>query len=392
MPPPAETQMEPMFIRDEHSDMDSLRDLAWRLGQESASIASPQLSEIQGALAKLVRAMNCYYSNLIEGHNTLPIEIDRALKNQFEYDPGQRDLQEEAKAHIEVQRWIDEDDGLAEIGFGAAGVCEIHRRFYGALPHHLHFMRDSQTEQRIPIVPGAYRQREVSVGRHIPVAPDDIDRCMNRWDDCYTNLPDWKLVLATATAHHRLVWIHPMLDGNGRVARLITHAMLKKSMRGVNLWSVSRGFAQDRNRYKALLASCDHPRRGDRDGRGQLSESSLVEFTRYLLETALDQVQFMTHTLRTDTFTRDFLGWVRSNDKLAKGDKLIEHVILYGPIERGSVPEVLGMPDRSARRVVNELSKSFLLESDSTKAPLRLNIPLHAAQAVFPGMVPDNAG
>ena len=35
---------------------------------------------IVGPLADLVRAMNCYYSNLIEGHNTHPIDMERALK------------------------------------------------------------------------------------------------------------------------------------------------------------------------------------------------------------------------------------------------------------------------------------------------------------------------
>jgi hypothetical protein len=116
-----------------------------------------------------------------------------------------------------------------------------------------------------------------------------------------------------------------------------------------------------------------------------------VEFTRHFLETALDQVQFMTRTLRTDTFTRDLLDWTRSHKGLVKGDRLIQHLILYGPVERGSVPEILGIPERSARRVVSMLSDRFLLDSDSNKAPLRLNIPLHAAQAVFPGMVPANA-
>ena len=52
--------------------------------------------------------MNCYYSNLIEGHNTHPVDIERALAGDYSTDPEKRDLQLEAKAHIAVQKWIDE--------------------------------------------------------------------------------------------------------------------------------------------------------------------------------------------------------------------------------------------------------------------------------------------
>ena len=51
--------------------------------------------------------MNCYYSNLIEGHYTHPVDIERALKDEYSADPEKRDLQLEAKAHIKVQEWID---------------------------------------------------------------------------------------------------------------------------------------------------------------------------------------------------------------------------------------------------------------------------------------------
>ena len=51
--------------------------------------------------------MNCYYSNLIEGHRTRPIDIERALAQDFSSDLEQRNLQLEAKAHIEVQTLLD---------------------------------------------------------------------------------------------------------------------------------------------------------------------------------------------------------------------------------------------------------------------------------------------
>lgn len=260
MLPPAETRMEPMLIREDNPEMASLADLAWQLGQESPRIASSQLSEVKGAMVRLVRAMNCYYSNLIEGHNTLPIDIDRALANQFQENSAQRDLQKEALAQIEVQRWLDEEDGLAELGFGTAGIREIHRRFYSELPTHMHLVIHPTTREPLSIIPGNFRETTVIVGRHIPVAPEDIQPCMGRWESAYALLPPRLLPIAAAAAHHRLLWIHPMLDGSGRVARLVTQAMLKKAINGVELWSVSRGFARDKDRYKYLLKCC-HPGR-----------------------------------------------------------------------------------------------------------------------------------
>jgi Fic family protein len=56
--------------------------------------------------------MNCYYSSLIENHNTTLIDIERALKDDFAKEPEKRNLQLEAKAHIEVQAMIDRGRGL----------------------------------------------------------------------------------------------------------------------------------------------------------------------------------------------------------------------------------------------------------------------------------------
>src|SRR2546422_753682 len=83
---------------------------------------------------------------------------------------------------------------------------------------------------------------------------------------------------STAAAHHRLLWIHPFMDGNGRVARLMSHAMMLDKLDTGAVWSVARGLARNVSEYKKLLADCDLPRRNDLDGRGALSEEALAEF------------------------------------------------------------------------------------------------------------------
>src|SRR5499433_3698212 len=121
--------MEPLLISESAPQRGELTDLALELAAKSAGFRRSLPEGVLTALADLVRAMNCYYSNLIEGHDTHPIDIERALKNDYSRDTRKRDLQLEAKAHIGVQKWIDEG-GLAEIRpFTSEGIREIHRRF-----------------------------------------------------------------------------------------------------------------------------------------------------------------------------------------------------------------------------------------------------------------------
>jgi Fic family protein len=218
--------------------------------------------------------MNCYYSNLIEGHDTHPIDIERALNNEYSADPEKRDLQLEAKAHIEVQGWIDEG-GIKEAPTSVAAIVEIHRRFCENLPDKLLWTSYQDSDLKERVKPGAFRDHDVKVGRLIPVSPGAIPRFLERFEEAYSKLGKTDAILAAAAAHHRLAWIHPFLDGNGRVGRLMTHAMLLRSLDTGAIWSVARGLARNESEYKSLLAACDMPRRNDLDGRGTLSEEAL---------------------------------------------------------------------------------------------------------------------
>src|SRR5206468_12916407 len=153
---------------------------------------------------------------------THPIDIERALKGDYSKDAKKRDLQLEAKAHITVQQWID-GGGLKGRAVTDASICEIHRRFCENLPDDLLWIEDPATKERIRVIPGEMRDRDVAVGKHVPVSPAAVPRFLKRFEEVYSKLGKTETILAAA-AHHRLAWIHPFLDGNGRVARLISHA------------------------------------------------------------------------------------------------------------------------------------------------------------------------
>lgn len=228
--------------------------------------------------------MNCYYSNLIVGHDSHPGDIERALKNDYSNDAHKRDLQLEARAHIAVQQWID-CGGLGDANkFGVEAICEIHRRFCELLPGELLWVEDPKSKQRLEVVPGQIRHRDVQVGRHIAVSPGALPRFLERYATVYGRLGKSEGILAVAAAHQRLLWMHPFLDGNGRVARLMSHAQLLSLLDTGAIWSVARGLARNVQEYKQLLANCDLPRRNDTDGRGSLSEEALGAFTEFFLK------------------------------------------------------------------------------------------------------------
>src|ERR1700726_2171527 len=138
--------MEPLLIGETARERGELTDLAVDLAAKSAGLRRSLPEGVRRALADLVRAMNCYYSNLIEGHDTHPIDIERALKKDYSQDARKRDLTLAARAHIEVQRWLDGIALKADEAIRAGGICEIHRRFCELLPEALRWVEDPATK------------------------------------------------------------------------------------------------------------------------------------------------------------------------------------------------------------------------------------------------------
>lgn len=388
--------MEPLLVGEGSKHRAGLTDLAVELAARAAAFRSGLPQGTLAALAHLVRTMNCYYSNLIEGHHTHPVDIERAMDGDYSADPEQRNLQHEARAHVAVQQWID-DGGLdAKTAVTCDGVCEIHRRFCQHLPDELVWAGDPETGERTRVVPGGFRQRDVKVGRHVPVSPGAVPRFMARFEQVYGRLGKTDAILAVAAAHHRLVWIHPFLDGNGRVVRLMSHAMLRDTLDTGGVWSVARGLARSVADYKALLAAADQARRNDLDGRGHLSEEALARFTAFFLTTCLDQVDFMAGLMRPDRLRSRILTWtqeeVRAGALPPKSGQLLEAVLYRGTLPRGDVGPLLGVGSRQARRISSALIDRGVLVSRSPRAPLSLAFTARHAERWMPGLFPEKSG
>lgn len=374
-----------------------IEDAAFDLIAKASSLAGQINPVVTGAVGALVRSMNCYYSNLIEGHNTHPRDIDRALHHDYSTEPKRRALQLEAVAHIEVQQAIDE--GRDDSGFPAstAYTLWLHREFCGRLPDELLNVEDPESKRTLRFEPGVLREGEVIVGRHLPPAAGDLPRFLSRFEQVYDpkNLSKVRQVVAVAAAHHRFLWIHPFYDGNGRVARLMSHAMLKRLGVGSSLWSASRGLARNVGRYKALLMAADEPRHGDLDGRGNLSQAALVEFCQFFLAVCVDQVDYMRSILEPSELLRRMEIYVEEEvraGRLPKGSfPLLREALLAGEFERGQAPALTAYKERMARNVLSQLLDLGLLTSAGARAPVRLGFPITVVERWFPALYPASS-
>jgi Fic family protein len=372
----------------------NLEDLAVDLVAKANALAGQVNPVVQHSIGSLVRSMNCYYSNLIEGHDTHPRDIDRALSANYAKEPKRRALQLEAVAHIEVQRNIDEEKDDKAEPTSVAYISWLHREFCSRLPEELLWVEDPATKRKVRVEPGVLRNTEVAVGRHLPPRVAALPDFLRRFEEAYSKkaLSKLRQIIAIAAAHHRLLWIHPFVDGNGRVARLMAHTALRRLGVGSSLWSVSRGLARNVNRYKELLMAADEARRNDFDGRGSLSEGALTEFCEFFLRMAIDQVDFMESLLQPSELLRRIELYVEDEaraGRLPQGSyAVLREALLAGNVDRATARGLTGYQERMGRTIVSKLLENGLLHSEGSKMPLRLAFPLDVVERWFPKLYP----
>ena len=388
------SSMEPLRIAQDSRFREPLTDLALMLVQKATAFRHSMPLSLATSLADLVRSMNCYYSNFIEGHQTHPVDIERALRKDYSQDPTTRNLQREAEAHIAVQEWIDSGALPGSKAVTSEAILELHRRFCALMPDDLLWVVDPETKERLQVRPGQFRARDVRVGRHIPISPGALPRFLQRFEDVYSSAGKTEFILSCAAAHHRLLWMHPFLDGNGRVARLMSHAMFLAALDSGGVWSIARGLARAVATYKRLLAECDLPRRNDLDGRGSLSEEALCEFTQFFLSTCVDQITFMENLVQPDRLRARIQLWAEEENRVghlpAKAGAILEAILFRGELPRQDVRTVTNTGERQAARISSTLLSRGIVTSDSNTSPLRLVFSAALAPRWLPGLFPEN--
>jgi Fic family protein len=384
--------MEPMLP---DSSRPALADLTCEIlrkaGQLSAHLPAPLVRQ---RIASLVREMNSYYSNLIEGHRTLPRDIERAMRQDYSSDPEKRANQHLSRAHIEVERlMVGRLEKEQELSIQSPEfICWLHREFYSRLPDDLHFGMD-RNGNKYRIGPGALRTFEVDVGKHQPPHFGALPDMLKRFARFYQSdgILQSDQLIALAAAHHRLAWIHPFGDGNGRVTRLHSHAwLIRFKADSLGLWTLSRGLARHREDYYRHLSAADNERRNDLDGRGHLSDRALGEFCIFFLKTMLDQIEFMGGLLQLDNLSARLDRYLqlealqfktKDRERVAR---LLTAALVEGEIDRGRVSEIVSLRGTAARAIIRLALREGLLDAQTERGPLSLVFSAKTIESYFP--------
>jgi len=384
-------QMEPLIP--EAKELGALLELASELRQKSYKLLANPLPGLNKRLTVLMRSMNSYYTNKIEGQHTLPADIERALSNQYSNDRDGAHRQRIAVAHLRTEAWA--EDFVAGINwrdtFSSELLCDIHYQLYNNMA-----AEDRVTDTGEAVNEGKLRTQNVTVGMHMPPEHQHLIAFLERWSQAYTALPDGDMALVgLACSHQRLAWIHPFNDGNGRVSRLHTHVALYSMGLTSGFWSPMRGLARTHQQYYDFLHNADTLRQGDYDGRGALSQNGLIDWVKYFLNICIDQVSFMENMLNLKDF-KDRLETllIVEEKKGASGIKIaallpLHYIAVTGAIERGEFKKMTGMPERSAERLLKALLDYKLLLSDTPKGKVYMGVPLQSLKFLFPNLWPE---
>jgi Fic family protein len=342
-------------------------------------------------LRRLLRAMNAHDSLALEGLQVSPLDVERALRS------GDMPVSVDGLDDAGVRRvvaYIDTQAALEARWSGWSGqhiwsaqmVRDIHQDLFARLPE-----ADLVLPAGHAMVPGALRKRAAGVAMHAAPAPAAVGGLLARWGAAYGGVRRGELQLvAVAASHHRLAWIHPFPDGNGRVAGLHTHLALGALGLTQGLWSPLCGFARGGQAYRAQLAAADA------DGPGERSEQALAAWVAYVLALWRDEAALMSGLLDLSGMKDRIAAClayeenvVRQGVRSASVRALHYLLLMPSAMERSDFKALLGLGERLATAQVTALLKRGLLATDSPHGKLRFGVPQHALRFYFPGLWPD---
>ena len=370
---------------------------AYQLAQKSAAL-SRMPPATRAALQDMLRVVNTYYSNLIEGQSTHPVEVDRAVRaGEQAKTPGVMIslALREAQQIVAARNEANHHECPTDVGF----IRRIHQLIFDKVPESDRLVRDSCEDKTAVVEPGELRRTDVQVGIHVAIGHGRLNEALHAFAEAYSpyraSLRGDQGLIAAAAAHHRLAYLHPFPDGNGRVARLFSGVYIDCVIEQPAIWSLSRGLARARDDYYRRLAGADAPRQGDFDGRGPRSERALYAFCEFFLDTCIDQVDYMASVLGIDGYKRRVEYLVRQASehalpgvpRLDRGaEGLLKAAFIEGELTRAEAGQRTGYKERMGRQVVSELLKEGLLVSANQRGPVRPAFPAAYLDYLFPKM------
>ncbi|PAU61073.1 cell filamentation protein Fic [Pseudomonas indica] len=349
--------------------------------------------ETGARLARLLQITNTYYSNMIEGQYTELVDMQRA---QNAPRRERRLLQDLAVKHMQVQLIFERAIRMTPRAFTEMFdpqlLCAVHNRLFAGAQENALRLSDGRL-----MVPGQLRAQpneEVTVGNHSAPAASAVHAILAHLQTSFGRNRDARRQLISILAyHHRLAWTHPFLDGNGRVARMMTHLQLFQLGLRPHLWSLSRGLARRHEDYYRVLAMADRPREGDLDGRGQMSQRHYFAFIEFMLDVCHDQVDYMTAALNRRRMHERLIRAFKNNERILElgirpeSGPAVAALLLQGSMPRSDFKVFTGLSARPAIDELSRLIRAGIVVSPTPKSrTIEPGLPAWFAAEIFPDL------
>lgn len=230
-----------------------------------------------------------------------------------------------------------EGDQLSEIANIEEAMTYIEETMDAGLPVSEHFIRELHALTVRNLVregdrtPGAYRSTQVAIAQsaHLPPDPVLVPGYMRELVDFINQSDPRKYdLIKVALAHHRFGWVHPFANGNGRVVRLLTYALLIKYgfnvKTGGRVLNPTAVFCSDRDKYYIMLSCADAG-----------TPANLEQWCVYVLDGILTELKKVDQLTRYDYLTAKILLPALN---YSRGRGLItaqEEAVLLGAVKAG---------------------------------------------------------
>lgn len=228
----------------------------------------------------------------IEGnHTTLAEFVEKIIEN-----PNRQTKIEKDREIFNIERAIDfiEKNVSSKTKISRAFISEIHKILVDGLT--------PPPSGEGSKYPGEMRPKNVVITKsnHIPPEAIKVSDYFNELI-AFINQPieSQYHLLAIAISHHRMAWIHPFDNGNGRLVRMFTYALLIKQgfqVKSGRILNPTAVFCMDRDKYYDMLALADSG-----------EEEKTLEWCLYVLEGLRTEIEKIDKLLNISYITNNIL-------------------------------------------------------------------------------------
>lgn len=349
-----------------------------KLRQYFGEMANPEISrETIEEIQDFVKKSETFFSTRIEGNITTRRNAERAMETK-NVKKIKRSSEKEFKNYFDVltyiERSIKEGDKITP-----KLITECHRLL----------MRDIPVGEEGDETPGVYRKKEVAIegSEHLPPRSALVESYINELLEYINSINYTDLFVATAIFHHRFAWIHPFNNGNGRLARALCYAALRRYGISIRqMITVSTGISMNKQKYYKYLAKADKTYKTH-------DKSGITAWIQFYLETLYRETKAWKTRLTGIGIENRFIDFLTDLKKRKlinlREQKILVQIFLYGRIKSEDVKKLLNIQDKDEIfRILNSLvKKGFIKKSGETKGTyytLRLQSETPLFEYFFP--------